>query len=180
MKNSKFFAFTKQKGFTLIEMSVVLVLAGILLSPLFLRFMDKRDQTIAKEEAENWITIAANAQEKYSTEPDYTGVTETIAKGLDIFPKSMLVGTAVQNKVKGAITCAAVDLTGTKDGWECTSANYPKAVCNAVVQKLDATMRRITVGSTVVKPTDQKVNLTDLSSACSGSTANSLKFVIPK
>lgn len=73
MKITKSFAFNKQKGVTLIELSVVLVLAGILLSPLFLRFMDKRDQAIAKEESENWISIAANAQDKYSSEPDYTG-----------------------------------------------------------------------------------------------------------
>lgn len=180
MKLTKITAFNKAKGLTLIEFSVVLVLAGILMAPMFMRFMEKRDQAIAKEEAENWIAVASNAQEKYSTEPDYTGVTETIAKGLDIFPRSMLVGTAIQNKVKGAVTCVAVDITGTKDGWECTSTNYPKAICNGVITKLDATMRRITVGTTEVKPADAPVNKTTLSSACSDTAANTLKFVIPK
>lgn len=168
-----------QKGFTVLELGMVLVLVAIIMVPMFNRFMDSRDKDLAKAEVDLWTAIATNSQDKYSLEPDYTGVTQATMKGLDIFPASMLSGTSIVNKAKGTVTCAAVDVTATKDGLECTSTNYPKAMCTSVAQKLATVMRKISVGTTVVKAADAATDMSELSTACAAS-GNTLKFVIPK
>lgn len=169
----------QQKGFTVLELGMVLVLVALIMVPMFNRFMDSRDKDLAKAEVDLWTAISSNAQDKYALEPDYTGVTHTTMKGLDIFPATMLSGTSIINKAKGTVTCAAVDVTATKDGLECTSTNYPKTMCNAVAVKLATVMRKVSVGTTVVKAADVGTDMTAMSTACAAS-GNTLKFVIPK
>jgi prepilin-type N-terminal cleavage/methylation domain-containing protein len=178
MKTNRF-TVKKQKGFTLLELAFVLVVVAIITIPIYNRFTENRDKAATKEEVDSWLSIAGTAQEKYTNATDYTGTSETVMKNNNIFPDAMLVGAIVQNKAKGAVTCAPVNLTGTNDGLECTSTNYPKAWCTSLGQKVDKVMRRITVGATVIKPTDGVVDLTALGTACVVG-ANTIKFAIPK
>lgn len=169
----------KQRGVTLLELAFVLVVVAIIMVPVYNKFTENRDKAATKDEVDNWLTIAGNAQDKYVNSTDYTGTSETVMKNNNIFPDSMLVGTIVQNKAKGTVTCGPVNLTGTNDGLECTSTNYPKSWCTSLVQKVDKVMRRIQVGSVSVKALDGALDMAAVGTSCT-SGANTIKFAIPK
>jgi prepilin-type N-terminal cleavage/methylation domain-containing protein len=168
----------KQNGFTLLEFAFVVVVIGLIGAGLFNDFLDERTKALVKVESDTIVKIAGQAQEKWANQQDYTGVTETVMKNNNLFPSWMLTGTTVSNKAKGAVTCAAVTLTTTNDGLECTSTNYSKAFCTQLVPKIEQVMRRIQVGTNNLKPTDGVLDMTAVGTYCTAST--SLKFVIPK
>ena len=169
-----------QAGYTLVEIAFVMVVVAILMYPIISRFVESKGSASMKTDAENLIAVASRAADKWSNQADFSGATEATLLNVNVFPSDMVIGAVIKNKVRGTVTCTAVDLTGDKDGMECASTNYPKADCSTVVQKIDKAMRKITVGATIVKDTDGALDLTKLGNACISTSTNIVKFAFGK
>jgi prepilin-type N-terminal cleavage/methylation domain-containing protein len=180
------FASRKDKGFTLLELAFVLVVVAIISIPAISKFLENRDEGMLKREADNWASISAKTQGKWTNQANYNGITEGVMINNSIFPKDMVTGTTVTNIARGGVTCAAGNIgtpAFTDGAVVCTSTNYSKDYCANLVPKVEQYFRQIKVGTTDVKPLDGTLSMATLGTECAKATAAapvSIVFTIGK
>lgn len=163
MKNPK-----HQMGVTMLELSVVLIIAAILSAAVFISFRDNTRKNETLESVSKVTTTAGNLRKNFGVNNLYGSVTTAVAVQSRTIPEDQrITGTnTAQNIFGGLVTVAPVTLTQANDAAALSWANVSPNSCSELVLGTAATARRITVGATVVKPTDAAVNIVNLNTAC--------------
>lgn len=154
------------KGFSLIELLLVLGVLAILLVAAFVVYPQVRDRNQANTEASNLTSVKAGINNLYAAKGgNYTGLTTTVANQARVFPASMNQGTytgdtitsswggEVDVAVNDAATTAAVTPNGViapNRSFTITYASVPSGVCLPLVSSAANNFQGVTVGSTNV------------------------------
>lgn len=150
----------KAKGFSLIELLLVLGVLAILLVAAFVVYPQVRDRNQANAEVSNLTAVKANITNLYASRGgNYGGLTTTIANQARAFPSSMNGGTFSGSTVTAAwggavaVGGAADPTTAVATGAREFGIRYtsvPAGVCLGLVSGAASNFNQVTVGSTPV------------------------------
>lgn len=146
------------KGFSLIELLLVLGVLAILLVAAFVVYPQVRDRNQANAEVSNLTSIKANINNLYAARGGlYTGLTTDVANAARAFPQSMnggvyAAGTAISSSWGGTVTtavnAAAVAGIPANRSFNITYTNVPAGVCLGLVSGAAANFQSVVVGTT--------------------------------
>ena len=172
----------KNKGFSLLEILLVLAIAAALVIGAFIVYPKVQAGARADAESKNISTIVAGIKSLYTSSSTYTGLTNAVAANAKIFPDNMLNGSSTTpiNAWKGDVTVAAAATGPSSTAGSSFTITYtavPAAECAKIVSGLAGTFYTVSVGSTAVKTADGTLNVAAMTTACnSGGNNNSLVF----
>jgi hypothetical protein len=162
MKNMKY----KAKGFSLIELLLVLGVLAILLVAAFVVYPQVRDRNQANTEASNLTSIKAGVNNLYASKGgNYTGLTSGVANQARVFPASMNQGTytsaaPITSSWGGNVSVAAngaTTIANTPNGviaanrsFTITYESVPAGVCLPLVSAASNNFQGVLVGGTSV------------------------------
>ena len=155
--------------------SFIPILLGLVIVALFtvvaVNQYNDASRTTRIEGAKSQITsIITNAQRSYGAARQFASVTTAMAITGNVIPKTMHLSTTVaQNIYDGVVGLASQTILTAGDGLRLTYPVYPDDCQEIVLRSLPLT-RRITVGTTVVRPTDGDINMGTLATACAQTT----------
>lgn len=164
----KFASTQNKKGFSLIEMLLVLGVLAVLLVAAFVVYPRVRDASRANNEVTNLTAIKASINNLYATKGgNYAGLNTGVANQARAFPTSMnsgtFTGTAVTSswgaKVAVDVTTADLVVGGTTvpagRAFTVSYDDVPDGVCLGLVSGAAGNFSQITVGgtATIVAPT---------------------------
>lgn len=161
------------KGFSLLELLLVLGIIAALIVGAFIVYPKVRSSQQAEAEAKNIATIKANLLSLYAPVADVTGVNNTVAINAQIFPDNMLVKsggtvTDVVNAFKGKVVLTTTNYVSMgKVFINLSYAAVPQEVCAKLISAVSGTMDQIVINGNTIK--------SDISSvAFSPSTASTI------
>ena len=159
---------TKQRGIAMIELTFALIGLAILAGGVYYAFQQNTRKTEIKEAVSTVTSIAGELRSKFGSTNLYGTVTTAIAVQSRSIPERFRnVGTnTASNMWGGLITVTPVTLTAANDAVSLSFANVPQDECVDIVVGTQNTGRRISVGGTVVRPTDGVLNLATLATQC--------------
>ena len=165
----------RNKGFTLIEVLIVLGIAAIVAAAAYFTYNSVRTTNDANEEIRNLDIIRSGIQNMYASQRDYTGLTLALVSNSGIVPSNLVgAGTgAIQNKWGNAYTITA---TGPDSGPSKSfgvTTTVPKNACEKVSQGLVAAWDYVDVNGEVARPwaTNTPVDATSILTGCSAGGA---------
>lgn len=154
-----------KKGFSLVELLLVLGVLAVLLVAAFVVYPRVRDANRANSEVSNLTAIKASINNLYASKGgNYTGLKTGVANQARVFPSSMNSGsytdTAKINSSWGGEVTVTAPTTGalTTDGADIPAGRYftvsykdvPEGVCLGLVSGAAGNFSQIKVGSTDV------------------------------
>ena len=155
--------------------SFIPILLGLVIVALFtvvaVNQYNDASRTTRIESAQSQITsIITNAQRSYGAARQFASVTTAMAIQGNVIPKTMhiSVNTAL-NTYDSTVALFSQTISQAGDGLRLTYPVYPDDCQEIVLRNLPLT-RRITVGTTVVRPTDGAINMGTLATACDQTT----------
>lgn len=172
----------KKKGFSLLELLLVLGIVAALIVSAFLIYPKAQSSQRAAAEAKNLATIQAGVKSLYGGIASYSGLTNATALGAKVFPDVMISGTGtsadVVNSFKGSVTVAP-DNTGPSgvagSSFTITYTGVPNNECTKIIATTAESFYMASVGSTVVKDAGGQLNIVNASTACnSNNNSNTL------
>lgn len=161
----------KQKGFTLIELIVVMVVIGIGSAVAIALFNNTRETSQVETETKNIQAIQAKTRDLFAARSDFTGLTSAVLLSANGFPTSMVNGANVTNAWNGAVTVttATVPAANAAEG-QIVYAGVPTSACIALVSKAARSARHINVGATNVKTAAQTNDVLATTTTACGAT----------
>lgn len=171
----------KQKGFTIIELSVVILLVAALYF-----FVNEGAGLVTNyisnnRETSDISSYVSKTRAKYTNVPDFSGATIAGLRGSDVFPDSAVSGTTVHNQFGGAISLTVGNSTnGTNDLLTFSSGNYPKKSCGSIPSFLSSTAYSISINGTQVKAAGGALNVDTFAVNCTAGNTNTIAFSITK
>lgn len=169
----------RQAGYTLLELSFVMILVGGMAYYAISGFLSDRDSGMIKSEIENTFKVISETMSQYSTQSDFGNVSTDVLRQFGVFPPSMVSGNQVHNQNHGTVTAVPASVAFQNDGVTFTETNYTQSMCQKVLPRIDAGVRLLAVNGTVVKPLDGKLQMEMLGANCR-SDNNTITFVISK
>lgn len=153
------------KGFSLVELILVLsVIAGLSITA-FLLYEKVSNESIVKAESQNMSVVLAGTKSLYSGKKNYDGLSNSILVNADVFPKGMINSKGqVVNKWKGNIV-----VQSSENLLLYTTTNVPSVACSKLVLKAPSGFFKIMVGGVIVKDKGVPINITFLNEICSKS-----------
>lgn len=134
-----------KKGFSLIEIGVVLFIIGVMSYVVFSVFGTNNADATAKSEGTNFSSLATSVKSIYST-PNYTGlnIADMITGGQ--VPKGMVDGNQAFNANKGLVTVGpTATVQGANRGFYIASDSVPTSVCTKLVNNVARSFKLVTV-----------------------------------
>ncbi len=171
----------KRKGFSLLELLLVLGIIAALIVAAFIVYPKVRTSQIVDAEAKNIATIRAGLLALYSATSNISGVNNTVGINAQIFPDNMLVksGTTVSDVVngfKGKVVLSATNFASMgKVVFNISYANVPQDACVKLVSAVAPGMAIINVGGNYAKSELSNVewNVGTAATACNAAGATS-------
>lgn len=149
-----------KKGFSLVELLLVLGVLAVLLVAAFVVYPRVRDANRANTEVSNLTAIKASINNLYASKGgDYKGLTTAVANQARVFPSSMNSGTytgaAVNSSWGGAVKAEVTTAETTTDGaaipagraFTVTYESVPEGVCLGMISGAAGNFSQIEVGS---------------------------------
>lgn len=171
------------KGFSLIELLLVLGVLAILLVAAFVVYPQVRDRNQANAEVSNLTTIKANINNLYASRGgNYNGLDEDIANQARVFPSSMNngvydAGTTIAAAWGEEVTVAPAAFNGNADrAFTITYAGVPEGVCLGLVSGAAGNFIDVEVDGTSVMDTDGRFNPATAAGACNTAEGGPVVF----
>lgn len=171
------------KGFSLIELLLVLGVLAILLVAAFVVYPQVRDRNQANAEVSNLTTIKANINNLYAARGgNYNGLDEGVANQARVFPTSMNGGDfSAEADITTAwgegVTIAPAPLNGNADrAFTITYAGVPEGVCLGLVSGAAGNFEDVTVGGTTVMTTDGQFDPAAAAAQCNTAAGGPVVF----
>lgn len=172
---------SKQKGFSLIEMGIVLAIAAIVLYGIYSWVSRVQNQRVANDEAQNYNMMVSDVRTKFGAQGTFTGISPAALINLGLVPKTMINGAAIRSGWNTPVAVAAVNLNGTAgDGVQFTYT-VPREQCSDFVTGAAGASARVTVGGTMVKDIPggvNTVNVGTLATQCAANTGGNVAILL--
>lgn len=141
----------QQRGFSLVELLLVLGVLAVLLVAAFIVFPQVRDRNQANAEVTNLTTTKAGISNLYASKGGvYTGLTNAVAINARVYPTSMTASGSSLSSWGGAVTTEVVPGAGNERRFRITYAAVPQGVCLGLVSGAATNFEQVTVGTTAV------------------------------
>lgn len=171
----------KTKGFTLIEVLIVLAIAAAVLFAVFAAVSKVQAKQITKEAAEGLNLMVADTRAKFKSQGNFTGISPKVLIDNRIPPSNMIQGNNIVSPWNTNIGVAAATLQNTNDAVAFTYTGIGEEDCSNFVTAAEGSFARVTVNGTAVKDVPgnvHQVNVATLGTACSnGGANNTIVFV---
>lgn len=138
---------TKNKGFTLLEILLVIGIAAVIAIAAFMAWPAVQSSQRANAEQSRAMTIAAGIKQAYNGR--YAGVTDANVIAAKIPPSDMIDGATLNSSWGEAVTVAPV--TGDNSKFTISYAAVPEAVCLKLAPGLGQSFENVTVGGTPIR-----------------------------
>jgi Tfp pilus assembly protein PilE len=164
----------KTRGFISAELGLVLLVVALLTIGAITMYSNNVRQSAINQNISEIQNIATSAKSAYGVTNLYGSVTTAVAVRSRIVPSNLRDGQAATatNSYGSAITITPANGTGTNDLLTLTWGNVPANQCLEIVNGVSPSMRRITVGGTVVKPLDSVLSVATTTTACETNTSD--------
>lgn len=175
----------KLKGFSLLELLLVLGIIAALIVAAFIVYPKVRTSQIVDAESKNIATIRAGLLALYSSTTNITTVNNTVGINAQIFPDNMLVqsgGTVsdVVNGFKGQVKLSATNYASYgKVVFNISYANVPQDACVKLVTAVAPSMSMVNIGGSYAKSDLSNVDwsVANAATACnSAGTSSTIVF----
>jgi hypothetical protein len=160
-----------QRGNALVFSMLGLVIGGIVLALGIGYYQSSQANAQVQGTISEISAIIGGAQQNYG-QYGYSGLTTAVAVGSRVIPdtRADVGGATATNSYSGAITL--VDNSGTTPSTAKLSyANVPASQCTQLINGAQSLARRITIGTTDVKPLDGVIDVVRVNTQCT-SAAN--------
>lgn len=171
------------KGFTLIEVLIVLAIAAGVLFAIFAAVSKVQAKSIAKEASEGLNLMVADVRAKFKSQGNFTGVTPQVLIQNRIPPSNMIQGNQIISPWNTPINVAPATLVTANDAVAFTYTGMGSEDCSNFVQAAEGSFSRISVNGTNVKdvpggPATARLNIATLGQQCDqGGANNTIVFI---
>ena len=175
---------SKQRGVTLIELSFVLAIFGLLIAGA-LAGVTYFDDAKATNETSALLRVFSNLQQKYATAAKTTAVTTANAITGNVFkdPAWSVNKTAgtVTNQFSGAVTVAKATAVSADDAFLITETEVPAAVCQKLIPMVIDSTYRLKIGTVTVKANPSvAVAPATIDTECDKATTATIAYTVHK
>jgi len=170
----------KSKGYTLIEVLIVLAILAAVLFSVILTLNKVQAKQLTKEAAENLNLMVADTRAKFKSQGNFTGVNEQVLINNRVPPSSMIQGAHIVSPWTTNITVAPATLLNLNDAVSFAYTGIGIEDCSNFVQAAEGAFNRINVSGTAVKniPAGIVLNVAALGTACvAGGGNNAITFI---
>lgn len=181
IQKTRFVRYKLGKGFSLIELSIVIVIVSILLAVGLGITRSILSDNRANDELKELPLIVTRLQKLYNNRATSAGVTTAIAISNNIFPAERVISpTEVTNRWGGTVTVAPATIGTANDAIAMTYNAVKTAECLAVISQIEASMRTISVAGVLVKNDGEQPNLGLLGTQCSSASEVVIVYTFSK
>lgn len=161
-------------GFISAELGLVLLVVALLTIGAVTMYSNNLRQASINQNISDIQNIASTAKSAYGVSNLYGSVTTAVAVRSHIVPSNLRDGEAATatNSYGSSITITPANGTGSNDLLTLTWGNVPANQCLEIVNGVSPSMRRITVGGTVVKALDSSLVVATTTTACETNTSD--------
>jgi hypothetical protein len=167
----------RQRGNALVFSMLGLVIGGIVLALGISYYQNAQTNAQVQGTISEISAIIGGAQQNYG-QYGYAGLTTAVAVGSRVIPdtRADAGGATATNSYSGAITL--VDNSGTTPSTaKLTYANVPASQCTQLVNGAQSLARRVTIGTTDVKPLDGAIDVARVNAQCTSGANVAIDFV---
>src|ERR1700749_1476057 len=156
----------RQRGNALVFSMLGLVIGGIVLALGIGYYQNSQANAQVQGTISEISAIIGGAQQNYG-QYSYSGLTTAVAVGSRVIPQTRADagGTTATNSYSGAITLVD-NSPATPSTAKLSSANVPTSQCTQLINGAQSLARRITVGTTYVKPLDGTIDVVSVNAQC--------------
>lgn len=171
----------RQKGFTLVEISIAVVVAAALLFGVFWLVGVIGERSAVKDEIQNFTTLANDTRTKFRNQGSYTGITPAVLVQLGVVPPEMVRGTNIVTAWETNLDVAPTTLNGNAGDGVRFTYTLPRKSCSDFIDGVARNAARITVGGTVVKNVPggvNTVNQANVATACNAPAGGNVTVML--
>ena len=167
----------RQRGNALVFSMLGLVIGGIVLALGIGYYQNSQANAQVQGTISEISAIIGGAQQNYG-QYGYSGLTTAVAVGSRVIPdtRADVGGTTATNSYSGAITLVD-NSAATPSTAKLSYANVPAAQCTQLINGAQSLARRITIGTTDVKPLDGVINVASVNAQCTSAASVAIDFV---
>lgn len=163
----------RQRGFSLIELIVVVAILGLAAAAIISRSASTSQSTNIQTESQNLQSIVGKAKSVFAGRPNFNGATTAYMLANGAFPTSMVNGNNVSHSWNGAVTVAPGANPTTLD---ITYAAIPTAACIEFVSSQSRPYVEVTVAGNAVKNGAQVADTALTQAACESAATVDVVF----
>ena len=167
----------RQHGNALVFTMLGLVIGGIVLALGISYYQNAQTNAQVQGTISEISAIIGGAQQNYG-QYGYAGLTTAVAVGSRVIPdtRADTGGATATNSYSGAITLVDNSAT-TPSTAKLTYANVPASQCTQLVNGAQSLARRVTIGTTDVKPLDGAIDVARVNAQCTSAGNVAIDFV---
>jgi len=167
----------RQRGNALVFTMLGLVIGGIVLALGIGYYQNAQTNAQVQGTISEISAIIGGAQQNYG-QYGYAGLTTAVAVGSRVIPdtRADTGGATATNSYSGAITLVDNSAT-TPSTAKLTYANVPASQCTQLVNGAQSLARRVTIGTTDVKPLDGTIDVARVNTQCTSAANVAIDFV---
>ena len=158
----------RQRGLTMVELSVVLVIAALLIAAVFTGLRGNQRRAELQHNATLITQIASALRAQFGRTGQYANTTLALAIQSRAIPEELRIGTGAtaQNGYGGTLGVAPATCAVVNDCLDLTWPRVPQAQCMDLVISTQSVARRIQVNAVDVKALDGTLSLANLATNC--------------